>query len=97
MSAGTLLCVIIYDVPDDRRRARLYKLLKQYGAPAQLSAFEARLAAHERRQLIREVGKLIDPTLDRFTLYPIGREQERGVLHVGPPRPDVGVVGFYLV
>ncbi len=97
MTGGTLLCVIIYDVPDDRRRTRLFKLLKQYGAPAQLSAFEARLAAHERKQLVREASKLIDPKLDRFTLYPVGSEQERGILHVGQSRPDVGAVGFYLV
>lgn len=93
----TLLCVILYDVPDDRRRTRLFKLLKQYGTPAQLSAFEARLAPHERRQLFREASKLIDTSLDRFTIYPVGSEQERGVLHLGLPRPDVGAVGFYLV
>lgn len=94
---GTLLCVVAYDVPDDRRRTRLFKLLKQYGLPAQYSVFETRLAAHERRQLLNEAAKLLDKRSDRFTLYPIGAEQERGILHIGPERPDVGTPGFFLV
>ena len=38
-----LYLVIAYDTPDDRRRARLAKLLKGFGERRQYSVFEARL------------------------------------------------------
>lgn len=97
MSAGTVLCIIIYDVVLDRQRNRLHKLLKQYGEPVQFSAFEARLTLAERRQLIREVARIITPATDRCVIYPVGGAQERGVLCVGQPRPDVQVPSFFLV
>jgi CRISPR-associated protein Cas2 len=95
--SGTLLTVIIYDIPDDKRRTRIHRLLKQYGTPVQESAFEARLTARERQQLQREAKRLLDRSEDRFILYPIGREQERAIDCPGLPRPEVLTPGFFLI
>ena len=50
-----LYLVIAYDTPDDRRRARLAKLLKGFGERRQYSVFEARLT---REQWAHRKGKL---------------------------------------
>ena len=42
-----LYLVIAYDTPDDRRRARLAKLLKGFGERRQYSVFEARLTREQ--------------------------------------------------
>ena len=52
-----LYLVIAYDTPDDRRRARLAKLLKGFGERRQCSVFEARLP---RAQWAHLKGKLED-------------------------------------
>ena len=92
-----LLTVIIYDVPDDKRRTRLHRLLKQYGETVQYSAFEARLTAAERSALLREAGRLLQAERDRLILYPIGKEQERGILLLGDPRPVIELPQYFLV
>ncbi len=92
-----ILCIMVYDVPDDRRRNRLHKLLKQFGLAVQYSAFEARLTPTERKQLLREAGQVLDIREDSFIIYPLAADQERGILHLGKPRPRVTAPSFYLV
>jgi len=36
-----MLYSICYDIKDDRRRNRIFKLLKDFGEPVQFSVFEA--------------------------------------------------------
>lgn len=95
--SDTILVVAVYDVTDNRRRQRLFQLLKRYGVPAQKSAFEARLTTRERETLLRDVHRLLDADCDKFTLYPIASPQERGIQHIGPPRPDAQNPDYYLV
>lgn len=95
--SGVLLSVIIYDIPDDRRRRRIHSLLRQYGIAVQESAFEARLSGRERQQLVREAGKLLVSGEDSFVLYPIAREQERGIGCPGRPRPKVQTPAYFLL
>lgn len=94
---NTVLVVVVYDVATDRSRRRLFQLLKQYGVPVQKSAFEARLTVRERESLLREAARLIDPATDRITLYPIAAPQEKGIGHIGPPRPTTVNPDYYLV
>lgn len=93
----SMLTVMAYDVVSDAKRNRLYALLKEYGVPVQKSAFEARLTAAERQELLRRVAALLDAATDRFVIYPISREQEDLVLTFGLPRPVVDDPSYYLV
>ena len=93
----TQLVILVYDVSNDRRRTRLHKLLKQYGVPVQESAFEARLEAAERKRLMTLVGKMIDCNEDRFTMYPIARDNEERIISIGAPRPDLPAQTFFIL
>ena len=88
---------MIYDVVDDRRRNRLFKLLKQYGLPLQKSAFEARLERGERKRLLIQVENLIDPKMDSFVMYSIGKEAEEKIVALGYPRPKLETPSYYIV
>jgi CRISPR-associated protein Cas2 len=93
----TILAVLVYDVSDDGRRAKLHALLKEYGVPVQKSAFEARLTPREREQLVRRAARIVDPATDRFVLYGVTREQETRILALGQPRPTLQAPRYYIV
>jgi len=49
---------VVYDVTNDRERARVDKLMKGYGFRVQKSVFECRLTRSERRGMIAAIQKL---------------------------------------
>ena len=61
--------VIAYDVVDDRRRARLAKLLRPYAVRTQKSTYEAELGPREVEQVRELVQRTIDATEDRVYIY----------------------------
>ena len=63
--------LIIYDIVDNGKRAKLAKLLQGYGERVQKSAFEALLPAKKYDKLISEIPKYIDRTEDRVRIYRI--------------------------
>mgnify|MGYP001827969673 FL=1 len=61
--------VVAYDIPDDRRRERLHKVLISYGTPVQYSVFECLLEDKELERLKRAVRRVIKPRLDHVRYY----------------------------
>ena len=51
--------VISYDIKDDKRRTKIHKALKNYGAWVQYSVFECHLSEQEYRALRRRLEPLI--------------------------------------
>lgn len=49
--------VIAYDIPDDRRRARLARFLEGYGERVQKSVFECDLQPTEYERLVAELAR----------------------------------------
>ena len=64
-----MFIVLAYDIPENRRRTRLFKLLKRFGSPVQESVFEFHLDAGELLRLKRAVTELIDPQQDQVRYY----------------------------
>ena len=91
------LCVIIYDVVCDKRRTRLYNLLKQYGVPVQKSAFEARLTYRERERMLERAKEIIDIKEDLMTMYVIAASREADIVHFGSSRPDIKMESYIIV
>ena len=61
--------VISYDIPDDRRRNQLAKVLKGFGNRVQYSVFEAHLNKRQYEALKRAVENLIEPSEDSVRYY----------------------------
>lgn len=61
--------VVCYDIPKDRRRNRVCKLLKNYGERAQYSVFECLLRPRDLRELKQRLKPLIVPEEDDVRFY----------------------------
>ncbi len=61
--------VISYDIPDDRRRNQLAKVLKGFGTRVQYSVFEAHLNRTQYEELKRAVARVIDSSEDSVRCY----------------------------
>jgi CRISPR-associated protein Cas2 len=61
--------VVSYDVPQDRRRGRVRKVLEDYGERVQYSVFECRLRAKDLERLQERLQPIIVPKEDDVRFY----------------------------
>jgi CRISPR-associated protein Cas2 len=78
-----MFTVIAYDIPDDKRRNKLVKLLKNYGKRVQFSVFEAMLDNNQVQKMIQRAKQLIDPKQDSVRVYRICAECEKNLTILG--------------
>ncbi|MER3447206.1 MAG: CRISPR-associated endonuclease Cas2 [Candidatus Dadabacteria bacterium] len=63
--------ILVYDIADDRKRTKLFKILEGYGIPVQFSVFECELS-DENFLLIRDkVERIINKNEDSVIYYDI--------------------------
>jgi len=65
--------LVTYDIPNNRRRTKLHKALKNFGTPVQYSVFECLVDAKELAQMKRAVSRIIKPRLDSVRYYTLCR------------------------
>ncbi|NJR39369.1 MAG: CRISPR-associated endonuclease Cas2 [Leptolyngbyaceae cyanobacterium CSU_1_4] len=61
--------VISYDIPEDRRRTKIHKILKSYGQWMQYSVFECELSETQYAKLRSRLSQLIKPDQDSIRFY----------------------------
>jgi CRISPR-associated protein Cas2 len=64
-----MFIVIAYDIPNNKRRTRVMKLLQGYGEHVQESVFECDLDAGTYRKLRKRLNALINVEQDNLRLY----------------------------
>jgi len=64
-----MFIVLAYDIPDDKRRTKLFKTLKRFGWPVQESVFEFHLKQNEIVSLKKAVCSVIDEKEDQVRYY----------------------------
>ncbi len=60
--------VIAYDVCSNRRRRRMFKVLKQWKLDAQYSVFECSLTSAEAKELFLQLADIMDEETDSLLL-----------------------------
>ena len=76
-----MLCVIVYDIVDNRTRTRFHKFLKEMGINAQRSVFECRLDEREIGNIRRYCRKHLDLEEDTVRIYRVcSRCYEKAVI-----------------
>ena len=80
--------VVSYDIPDDRRRARVHKLLSGYGTWIQYSVFECFLSDKELVQLRGKLNKLIRADEDKIRIYTLCQPCLSKVEAIGGSQPE---------
>jgi CRISPR-associated protein Cas2 len=83
-----MLVLIVYDIPDDKRRNKLAKFLEGYGRRIQLSVFECFLNLDEMRQVHQLVIDRVQPDEDNVRFYWISAEAISRVLTIGSLEPS---------
>ena len=61
--------VIAYDIPDDKRRTKIARLLEGHGERVQYSIFESQLTDKQFAALWKELGAIIQPREDSLRAY----------------------------
>jgi CRISPR-associated protein Cas2 len=82
-----MLVVVVYDIPDDKRRTKLSNFLEGYGRRVQFSVFECFLSLEEMRQLFEKSKKIVKPSEDNLRFYWISEEAVSRVLTIGGEEP----------
>lgn len=91
---GTLY-VVAYDVPDNRRRNRLFRLMRGFGRHSQFSVFECHLDRTRLERMVIKIRTVINPAEDNVKIYPLcleccAKAVTLGVAH--PPIPSQTIV-----
>lgn len=81
--------VIMYDIADNRTRTRLFKLLKRYGEPVQLSVFEAIITDEQFAEMRDKVARLIEGDEGEVRYYETCQMCNRGIVTLGQARTTV--------
>ena len=70
-SSQTTCYIIAYDIPDDRRRTKIHKILSGFGTWTQYSLFECFLTKKELILLKSKLAKHIEDSGDSVRFYPL--------------------------
>ena len=90
------MVIIVYDIPDDRRRTKLSNFLEGYGRRVQWSVFESFISLSEMRELYQKVKKLVLPAEDNVRFYWISDEGLASTLTIGSEKPT-DPPNFYII
>jgi CRISPR-associated protein Cas2 len=66
------LYIVTYDISNDQRWRRVFRLMHGYGRWLQLSVFQCRLSAYRRAELARRLEQLIHGRDDHVLILDLG-------------------------
>lgn len=66
------LYIVTYDIADDKRWRRLFKLMHGYGEWLQLSVFQCRLSRLRQAELVQRIESILDREKDHLLMVDLG-------------------------
>jgi len=82
-----MFCAVAYDIKDDKRRQKLFKLLGGFGFNKQYSLFECDLSQDEIDRMVAGIKRTIDQEEDKVTVYILCPSCFNKIKHFGPGEP----------
>lgn len=82
-----LYVVVAYDIPDDRRRTKVAKVLAGHGERLQYSVFECRLTRVQFLRMREKLREMIVDDEDAVAFYFLCAEDVKKIERVGGRRP----------
>jgi CRISPR-associated protein Cas2 len=70
--------LVCYDITDDKRLRKVFKVCRNHGTHLQYSVFECDLSPRERTRLERELGDVINHDTDQVLFVSLGPSEGRG-------------------
>ena len=78
-----MFVVVCYDIPDDRRRLKVMKVLEGVGERAQYSVFECHLRRQELARLKKRLKDLIQEREDDVRFYLLCEQCVKRIIPLG--------------
>jgi len=85
MTSNYLVC---YDVRDEVRLMKIYKLMKKRGLHIQYSVFHCRLSRDELIELKTSLRNIIEQSMDDIRIYPLPTDMKVVVMGQGDRIPE---------
>ncbi|QKD83383.1 CRISPR-associated endonuclease Cas2 [Thermoleptolyngbya sichuanensis A183] len=84
-----MLVLVVYDIPDDKRRQKLATFLEGHGRRVQYSVFECFISLADMKKLHEKVKRQVKPAEDNVRFYWIAADSLPKALTIGssPPEP----------
>jgi len=76
MTGDEHLYIVTYDIADDRRWRRVFKLMHGYGEWLQLSVFQCRLTRSRHAELTARLGSTIAHAEDHVLIVDLGAAEQ---------------------
>jgi CRISPR-associated protein Cas2 len=70
--------LVCYDIADDKRLRRVFKVCRNFGDHLQFSVFECDLNPSEKIELERDLGEIIKHNEDQVLFIALGPSEGRG-------------------
>lgn len=84
---GRMLYLVSYDIPDDKRRTRVSKLLEAHGLRVQYSVFECEISPSQYQRLRSQLEYQLDLREDSLRVYRLCGDCAAVVERVGVKAP----------
>jgi len=91
-----MFVVVSYDIPDDKRRTKVMKALKNFGAHVQYSVFECDLKEPDYKRMRERLKKQISPETDSVRFYFLDEDAVQKIESIGA-KPVERAREFYVV
>lgn len=89
--------LVSYDIPDNKRRTKIAKILEDYGERVQYSVFECRLTAKQIAKLTKELKAVLVEQEDSIRIYRLCAICEAEVKALGQAKPPAEEPVVYIV
>jgi CRISPR-associated protein Cas2 len=92
-----MFILISYDIPDNKRRTKIAKILEDYGDRVQYSVFECEISARHLKQLLKELGAGLNEAEDSLRVYRLCQNCVATIEVHGQGKPPAENPQMYLV
>jgi CRISPR-associated protein Cas2 len=92
-----MFILVSYDIPDDKRRTKIAKVLKDYGERVQYSVFECDLTAKQIGKLLKELQAAMSETEDSIRAYRLCAQCVKEIKALGQAKPPAEEPVVYIV
>lgn len=92
-----MFILVSYDIPDDKRRTKIAKILEDYGERVQYSVFECDLQARHIEKLLAEIGSVLNESEDSLRVYRLCRDCAQKIMVKGQGQPPADTPEVYIV
>jgi len=75
--------IVGYDIADERRLARVAKVVKEFGSRIQYSFFHCYISEKQKERLKDRVKKIIDEEEDQIMILPVSEKQLKEMEFIG--------------